>query len=54
MILISIKKLFYLRCVWEHGANRVPSKFNFFLLKIIFVMFSDCFDVLILKIIFKK
>jgi hypothetical protein len=52
MILVSIKKLFYLRCVWERGVNRVPSNFILFLLKIIFVMFSDCFDVLILKIIF--
>jgi hypothetical protein len=31
-----------------------PKNLNLFLLKIIFFMFSDRFDVLILKIIFKK
>jgi restriction endonuclease S subunit len=41
-----------LRCVWERCANRVLKKFEFFLFKIIFLYFSDCFDMLMSKINF--
>jgi hypothetical protein len=38
--------------IWKHGVNRVfLKKFNF-LFKIIFFMFLNSFDMLILKIIF--
>jgi hypothetical protein len=40
--------------VWKRGITRVFKKFNFFLLKINFLYVLDCFDVLILKMIFKK
>jgi hypothetical protein len=40
--------------VWKHGPTRVFLKNNFFCLKLIFLMFFDHFDVLILKITFKK
>jgi hypothetical protein len=40
--------------VWKRGPTRVFKKINFFCLKLIFLMFFDHFDVLILNIIFKK
>jgi hypothetical protein len=40
--------------VWERGANSVPSNFEFVFAKNYFFMFSDHFDVLISKMIFKK
>jgi len=41
--------------VWERGANRVPSYFEIlFLLKIIFFMFSNNFEVMISKMNLKK
>jgi hypothetical protein len=43
-----------LECIWKHGVNHVFFKFKLFLLKMIFLMFLDCFDVLMLKIILKK
>jgi hypothetical protein len=44
-----------LGCVWKRGANHVPSNFGKKLFKMNFVfIFSDCFDVLMSKIIFKN
>jgi len=40
--------------VWKRGVNLVLLNFNIFLLKIIFFMFSDRFNVLISKIFLKK
>jgi hypothetical protein len=39
--------------VWERGANRVPSNFDFVFAKIYYIyIYSDRFDVLVSKIIF--
>jgi hypothetical protein len=39
--------------VWKYGVNRISKNLNFFF-KIKFILFSDRFDVLMSKIIFKK
>jgi len=38
--------------VWKRYANCIPSKLNFFCLKLIFYIFFNRFDVLMTKIIF--
>jgi hypothetical protein len=40
--------------VWERGANRVPLNFDFVFAKnfIYIYIYSDCFDILVSKIIF--
>jgi hypothetical protein len=45
----------YFQPLWECGSNRIPLKIEFlFLLKINFFMFLDRFEMLMLKMIFKK
>jgi len=51
MLILIFSKL---ECVWKRGANRIPPKFNFFLLKINFLYVLDRFNILISKIIFKN
>jgi hypothetical protein len=43
----------FLEHVWKRGLTRVLKKFKFFYLKLIFLVFLDCFDILISKIILK-
>jgi len=51
MIIIKVKRL---RSVWEHISIMFLKFFLFFLFKIKKIIFSDCFIVLMLKIILKK
>ena len=50
------QEIFLLSCKTEDDCilNRRPPKFDYFLKKLIFLIFLDCFDVLISEIIFKK
>jgi hypothetical protein len=46
----------YIKSVWKQGVNRILLNFdfNFVFIKNYFFIFSDCFELLILKIIFLK